>query len=359
MPAKEWTLAEALKEGGYTTALFGKWHLGYKPEFNPVEHGFDQFNGFISGNIDAHSHHDKVDILDWWQNQQLRDEPGYHTDLITEHTIGFIRRNKERPFLIFVSHAAPHDPHQARGSQIIRGPDKGSVPAWGEQGMSYSEDPEDENWLIKHFVLPLDEGVGRIREEIESQGLAEHTIIWFISDNGGTKENKTTSAKTRGMKGSSYEGGHRVPGIVWAPGRVTPGKCSELILSMDIMPTSLAQAGVRIPDGHRFDGIDVGPALCESKPLPERPVIWGHDSNGALRKGKWKLVMNELYDLDADPQEQHDLAAEHPSLVEQMAKERAAIFQEALRDSPYEKLVAARETEKKQSNKRSDAGGGE
>ena len=186
LPDKEWTFAEALKQGGYATAIFGKWHLGYKPEFNPINHGFDQFNGFISGNIDAHSHFDRMVIKDWWQNDKLLDEPGYHTDLITEHTIKFIRKNRDQPFFIYAAHGTPHNPNQARGSKIQRGPEKGKVPQWGEQGMTYSKDPNDENWLIKHFILPLDEGVGQIREEIENLGLANDTILWFISDNGGT-----------------------------------------------------------------------------------------------------------------------------------------------------------------------------
>lgn len=79
MPAEEWTFPEAMKSAGYSTGIFGKWHLGYKPEFNPTLHGFDQFNGFISGNIDAHSHRDRVKTLDWWQGTELKDEPGYHT----------------------------------------------------------------------------------------------------------------------------------------------------------------------------------------------------------------------------------------------------------------------------------------
>ena len=134
-------------------------------------------------------------------------------------------------------------------------------------------------------------------------GLANDTILWFISDNGGTGSNKTTSPLTRAGKSSMYEGEHRVPGIVWAPGRVTPGKCSELIMGMDIMPTSLAMAKIEPPKDHQFDGVDAGPALFESKQLAERTVIWGRDANGAIRRGPWKLVKDELYNLDKDPQE--------------------------------------------------------
>ena len=335
LPDQEWTLAEALKSAGYNTAIFGKWHLGYKPEFNPTRHGFDQFNGFISGNVDAHSHYDRVLVKDWWQNNKVEDEPGYHTDLITDHTLEFIRRNKDRPFFIYAAHGTPHSPHQARASLIQRGPQKGKIPA-GETPTEYSNNPRDDNWLIKHFVLPVDEGVGRIRRELNELGLAEHTILWFISDNGGTKGNYSTSPMTREGKASLYEGGHRVPGIVWAPGRVTPGICSELIVGMDLMPTSLSIAKVNQPKGVVLDGIDVGPALFDSKPLPVRPVIWGKGLVGALRVGHWKLVKNKLYHLGDDPTETKDLAAQYPQRLRQMVKKRQAIFTDAIEDSPYD-----------------------
>jgi len=335
MPDHEWTLAEALKEGGYKTAIFGKWHLGYKPEFNPIRHGFDQFNGFISGNIDAHSHYDRVLVKDWWQNQEVQDEPGYHTDLITEHTLRFIRENQDKPFFIYAAHGTPHSPHQARGSPVLRGPQKGKIPA-GEPPTKYSNNPKDENWLIKHFVLPLDEGVGRIRRELVELGLAENTLLWFISDNGGTKGNYSTSLMTRGGKASLYEGGHRVPGIVWAPGRILPGTSSELIVGMDIMPTTLALAKIQLPDEIKMDGIDVGPALFKSRPLPERAVLWEKNGKGALRVGSWKLVRNELYNLQKDPQEKQNLARRYPERVRHMQKKLEAIFETAMLESPYD-----------------------
>ncbi|OVE75640.1 hypothetical protein BVX97_03985 [bacterium E08(2017)] len=342
MPDKEWTIGEALKTGGYTTAIFGKWHIGYKKEFNPVLHGFDQFNGFVSGNIDAHSHYDRMETFDWWQNEELKDEPGYHTDLLTDHTIDFIRRHKDKPFFIYVPHGAPHSPHQARGSKILRGPQKGTLPPWAEQGVTYSDDPNDDNWLMKQFVLPVDDGVGRIRKEVENLGLAKKTVIWFISDNGGTKRNGTTSPQTRSGKGSFYEGGHRVPGIIWAPGYIKPGVCNELIIGMDIMPTTLTMAGVATPDGHHFDGVDVTQTLLKSTKLPERTLIWGRESLRAVRKGPWKVVDKELYNLDDDPQETRDLASEKPKLFSALLQEGSAMYQEAISESPWEEIVAAR-----------------
>ena len=168
-------------------------------------------------------------------------------------------------------------------------------------------------------------------------------------DNGGTKKNKTTSPKTREGKASVYEGGHRVPGIVWAPGRVTPGTSSELVVSMDIMPTSLTMANVDVPEGHRFDGLDVGPALFESKSLAERTVIWGRGVSFALRRGPWKLVqhskrkkVNELYHLDEDPGEIRNLSVAHSERVQQLVGELNAIYEEALSESPYEFVTMPR-----------------
>jgi arylsulfatase A len=336
--AEEWTFPEALKGAGYATAVFGKWHIGYKTKFHPLRHGFDQFNGFISGNIDAQSHYDRMSTFDWWQNDERKDEPGYHSDLITEHSLDFIKRHKDQPFFIYAAHGTPHSPHQARGSKIQRGPDKGKVPAWGKGEPSYSSKPGDKDWLIKHFMLPVDEGVGRIRKQVEDLGLANDTIIWFISDNGGTKGNKTTSPQTRQGKGSTYEGGHRVPGIVWAPGRVQPGVSSALVVGMDIMPSSLALAKLPIPPDHKLDGVDVSAALFAGKALPDRPVLWGRSTkNLALRLGPWKLVGKELYNLDSDPQEKKDLAAQHPERVARMTQQSQALFAEMLAESPYDK----------------------
>ena len=144
---------------------------------------------------------------------------------------------------------------------------------------------------------------------------------------------------TRAGKGSTYEGGHRVPGIVWAPNRIGPGKCGELIVGMDIMPTSLAMANLVPRKKHRFDGIDVGTAIFEKKNLTERPVIWGKNSSGALRRGPWKLVKNELYNLYDDPRERKDVALNYPDRVKQMIKERSVIFEEAIGDSPYDNRI--------------------
>lgn len=337
----EWTFAEAMKSAGYATGAFGKWHLGYKPEFNPTLHGFDEFKGFVSGNIDAHSHMDRMDTQDWWQGTELKDQPGYHTDLITANALDFIDRHQDEPFFLYMPHGTPHSPHQARASKIQRGPRKGEIPDWAPDE-TYSDTPGDDDWMIRHFILPLDESVGRIRAKIEELGLAENTVLWFVSDNGGTQKNYTMSDLTRGGKNSFFEGGHRVPGIVWAPGQIEAGTLSdETILTFDIMPTSMALAGVKAPKNHILDGIDVSRAIFKGKALPHTVRFWNMHDRGALRDGKWKLYVNAeeqlLFDLESDPQETTDLTSENPERAENMRKVYDSMLKETRASSPYAK----------------------
>ena len=339
---KEWTFAEAMKSAGYKTGLMGKWHLGYKPEYNPLKHGFDQFNGFISGNIDAHSHLNRKNEQDWWQGEELKDQPGYHTDIINDEAINFIEKNKDEPFFLYIAHGSPHSPHQARASAFERGPNKGEIPSWSPNE-SYSNNKAKEDWLIRHFILPVDEGVGQIRKKLDELEITKNTMIWFISDNGGTKKNYTMSSKTRSGKASFYEGGIRVPGIIWAPGRVPAGSQSdEAILSFDIMPTTMKISGITAPDNLKLDGRDVTPAVFENKQLESVVHFWNMKGvGGALRDGVWKIVINEekddvqLYNLELDSREKKDLTLEFPKRVKNMSSIYHEMIKETAADSPY------------------------
>ena len=226
----------------------------------------------------------------------------------------------------------------ARRSSAAR--TRAASPPWAPD-QTYNKTPGDDDWLIRHFYLPLDESVARIRAKVEALGLSRRTIIWFISDNGGTRNNFSLSPNTREGKNSMYEGGHRVPGIVWAPGRIEPGGVSDaLILSFDIMPTSMAMAGVSAPEGHRLDGIDVGRALFEGRALRNNPRFWNQQKRGAMRDGHWKLVVTgnrrELFDLSQDPKEKKNLAAKHPDRVAQMHAAYQAFVVKTRADSPYD-----------------------
>jgi len=345
---KEWTYPEAMKEGGYKTGIFGKWHLGYKPEYNPLNHGFDEFIGFISGNIDAHSHLDRVNTKDWWKGKKLMAEEGYHTDLINSHAIDFIDKHKDSPFFLYVAHGSPHSPFQARGSKIQRGASKGQVPVGAPQE-TYSDKPGSDDWLMRHFVLPVDEGVGAIREKVIELGLADHTIILFISDNGADRNNGTDSKLTREKKGSFYEGGHRVPAVIWSPSKITKGSVSdELMLTFDLMPTSMKLAGISTPEGLEFDGRDISLALFENKTLPLTTTMWNRAfKGGALRQGDLKIVVNnvkggkatiELYDLSKDPQEKNNLANDQPEKTQAMRAIYDKMLSETRAENPYKHI---------------------
>ena len=315
---QHFTFAEAMKFGGYATGVYGKWHLGYYPEHNPLNHGFDHFIGFKSGQIDYHSHIDRVEKRDWFHGKELKDEMGYATDLNTDDALEFIGRYKDKPFFLYLAYGAPHAPMQGRGSKINRGPGAGTIPEYAKEYPNL--DGKGGYVLAGEMIKAVDEGVGLIREKLEALGLSENTVIWFISDNGGSPQNRTSPKRLRGVKGSVYEGGHRVPGIVWAPGRIKSGQVSaEIVLTMDLMPTSLAMAGIPTPEGHFFDGIDLGPLLFEQMPLSHRYVFW---SQGAIRDGDWKLVTskreNELYNLKEDLGERNTLSNQYPERVQKL-----------------------------------------
>jgi len=318
---KEWTFPEALKQAGYTSAIFGKWHLGYKPKYNPIKHGFDEFIGFVSGNIDAYSHRDQESVKDWWHGEKLT-------------------------------------PFQARASKIERGPRKGTIHESAPEE-TYSNNPEDEDFLMRHFVLPVDQGVGMIRKKVEELGIADNTMIWFISDNGADRHNHTMSSLTRNSKGSFYEGGHRVPAILWAPSKVKAGSTSdELMLTFDLMPTTLKLAGVDTPEGFKFDGEDIAPAIFNGETLVERPVLWNRRTNGALRLGDFKLVVHgkngadELFDMSKDPQEQNDIVMQNTDKAKELKEIYDKLLAETRKDSPYTNSSSKKKSkEKKGSNK--------
>src|SRR5690606_818458 len=145
------TLAELLKASGYATGIMGKWHLGYKKEFNPVNQGFDEFYGYLSGNVDYHSHYDNAGIFDWWHNQDSLREEGYVTDLITAHAVDFIRQHRDGPFFLYVPHEAPHVPFQGRNDTAYRYPGR---------KFTYYGPVEDQKATYHEMIEAMDEGVG-------------------------------------------------------------------------------------------------------------------------------------------------------------------------------------------------------
>lgn len=314
----QWTLGEAMKQHGYQTALFGKWHLGYEPKFNPIKQGFDEFRGFVAGNIDYHRHIDQEGNFDWWTQAELKDDPGYLTDLLSDYAVDFVRRQKDHPFLLIITHGAPHSPIQNR-----------ETPGFRIEGKLAKQQPrqklEDGQAVYNDMINIMDEGIGKLVAEVDAQGLREKTLIIFCSDNGPQKP-KGSSGRYRGGKGSVYEGGHRVPGIFNWVGTLPAGTvCETPILTMDMLPTFVDMAGgIPVAEAPKaLDGISVVSAL-HGTTIKRGPLYWQHKAGKAVRDGDWKLVTRnekiDLFNLTEDPSEKKNLAAEYPAKVKALSK---------------------------------------
>lgn len=332
----ETTFAEVLKQAGYSTGLIGKWHQGYphnSDDFHPQNHGFDEFIGYHSGNIDFISHVGDHDKHDWWHGRAETREEGYSTHLINGYALDFVRRHAQakQPFCLYIAHEAIHNPVQVPGDPIRR--TESNWDRWKWQDVSTEERIEK----YRGMTLPIDEGVGGLRQALIDLEIAENTCVLFFSDNGPSGDFPSGSPNLRGGKGSVYEGGHKVPAIAWWPGKIKPdSQSNEPLISLDVMPTLLSLAGI---DGSKcaLDGKDLSPVLFANGSLQERPLFWASLSNSgarseAMREGRWKLVVHhphapagtfehprlELFDLDSDPTEQSDVSEMHPARTAEM-----------------------------------------
>lgn len=308
----EITFANVLGEAGYATALFGKWHLGYEPQYNPIHRGFDRFRGYVSGNVDFFSHVDQAGVFDWWNQDRLEDDAGYTTHLITRYSVDFIRQQRDRPFCLYVAHEAPHYPYQGPHDQAERS----AGTAFRTEGST-----DDIQRTYREMVQEMDRGIGDIRRVLEELELSQHTLVLFFSDNGANKNG--SNGPLRGAKGSDWEGGHRVPCLAWWPGKIAAGRrTDQLAITLDVMPTLLDAAGITPPKSRPLDGMSLLPVLTGKSEPVERQLFW----NGqAVRRGHWKLIRNAkglngvgLFDLNTDLGEQHNVAGQHPALVTEL-----------------------------------------
>lgn len=343
----EYTFAEALRDAGYTNGIVGKWHQGYTENsevYHPQNHGFDEFIGYHSGNIDYVSHVGDHNKHDWWHGRTETHEEGYATHLINRYATDFIRRHKDGPFCLYLAHLAIHNPVQVPGDPVRRTEEDG----WKRwQAANEAERIEK----FKGMTLPIDEGVGEIRRTLAELGIAENTLVLFFSDNGASSDFPSGSTALRGGKGTVYEGGHKVPFIAWWPGTIAPGTSNATPgITLDIMPTLLSLAGVPMPTERPLDGVDLSPTLLRGQPTPARPLYWASLGNNgsraeALRDGVWKLVVQhpsaapgtfdnekaELYRLDTDPEEKQDLAADEPERTAAMLAQIKAWYADTQR----------------------------
>lgn len=318
----EITFPKLLKKAGYTTAIFGKWHLGYHRKYNPIHHGFDQFRGFVSGNVDYISHVNQAGAYDWWYRDQQIEEDGYTTHVITHYAMRFIEANKDRPFCLYLAHAAVHYPYQGPHDPPERTRYGSVLPGRQDKKQAYLEMTEE-----------LDRSVGQVVAALRRFHLEERTLVFFFSDNGAVT-NVGSNGALRGHKGTVWEGGHRVPAVAYWPGFIKPGTvCDELAMNFDLMPTMLSLAGVSLPADHRLDGCDLSSAVLENQPVDERTLFWEHAGSLAARQGPWKLVRTRsgeigLFNLDRDLGERDNLASQYPDRVRQMLTDIEAWQQE-------------------------------
>ena len=297
---KEYTFANALKGVGYTTGIFGKWHLGHLPEFNPTARGFDEFIGLLTGNIDYFTHF-KGDQLDWWKGTTSLEEKGNSTTLIVDHSVDFITRHKAEPFCLYVSFNAVHTPIQD--------------PVTGENGKGAD--------TFTKVVQSMDDGAGKVVQALKDNGLADKTLVFFFSDNGShLGVAGSSSGPLRGSKGDLFEGGHRSPTLAWWPGRIAAGSTSgETAMGIDLMPTMMELAGTTLPPERKIDGISMVPML-QGKELAKRPIFWAMGTRRAMREGPWKLFTDKtetmLFNVEQDLGEKNDLAKQNPEMVTRM-----------------------------------------
>ncbi len=304
LPAMLSVLPRELKKAGYTCGIFGKWHLGYEPHFNPLEHGWDEFIGYLGGNVDYFTHRETSDLHVYFRGRLPIYRPGYMTHLITEDSIGFIERNKAKPFFLYIPHECPHLPHQ--------GPDD------REKVVNEANWNRPDQATYIAMLEDLDTQVGRILAAIDKAGIADNTVVVFASDNGGIASTSNL-AKLRGAKSTTFEGGIRVPLIVRWPGHVQPGVVSHQVsATFDLTASFLALAGV---DTSRLnlDGMDIIGHLTQGNADFPRTLFWrgkrGDKTWWAVRAGDLKYVRHTkaghtedwLFDLENDAEEQHTL----------------------------------------------------
>jgi arylsulfatase A-like enzyme len=304
IPSSEILLPQLLAKQGYATLLAGKWHLGDLPQYHPLKHGFDHFQGLLRG-------HD-TDPREFWRDNQIIDRQAPLETLTQRYTTAatdFIaaQAKKKEPFFLMLAHTSPHTPLTGTYAQAVE---------------------------------EIDASVGQIRTALKQANLEDNTLIFFSSDNGPapTENGKPggSSGPLRAGKFSTYEGGIRVPAIAWFPAKIKPKVEPQPAILLDCFPTFLTLAGAKTPD-KPIDGKDLTPLLFQNKPRDGADLFFYlADRLQAHRSGNWKLKLPdklsaapELYDLEKDPAEATDLAKEHPEIVkrlrQQMVDEQKAL----------------------------------
>lgn len=322
LPLSERTVADRLKDEGYATALIGKWHLGIQdPRYRPMSRGFTHHYGFLGGANHYFADKRPTQLLQAkiFRNGQEVDEKEYLTDAFAREAVDYIDSHKADPFFLYLAFNAPHTPNQVTDEYLQR--------------VKHIADPERRKYAA--MICSLDDAVGRVIDKIQAEGLDEHTLIFFVGDNGGQlKHGFPSNAPFRGGKGDTLEGGIHVPFLVCWTGSLPAGKIyDQPVITLDILPTALAASGT--PQPGNLDGVNLLPYLSGKKRgAPHEELFWrfnfppGAEADRhtwAIRRGDWKLVKNRgeeprLYNLATDPGERTDLSRTEPRKAQAMRK---------------------------------------
>jgi arylsulfatase A-like enzyme len=317
----EWTLPQMLKQAGYKTAIVGKWHLGHTDrKYWPSQRGFDYSYGPLIGEID-HFKHSSHGVLDWYRNNKPVKEAGYDTQLFGADAVRLINGyDSKSPFFLYLAFTAPHTPYQAPQSYLDK----------------YKNIADPLRRAYAAQITAMDDEVGKVVDALDKRKLRDNTLIFFVSDNGGTRSNMfageaavkgdlpPNNGPYRDGKGSVYEGGTRVVALANWPGRIKPGTTNNDVMHIvDIYPTLAGLAGAQLGKNKPLDGVDVWPTIGEGKPTSREEMVYNIEPYRAgVRKGNWKLVWTtllpqqvELFDLSKDPSESTNVAEQNPDTV--------------------------------------------
>jgi arylsulfatase A-like enzyme len=342
LPPEERTIAEALGEAGYANrGAFGKWHMGHlEPQWHPLAQGFTTFHGVYNGAAD-HFTRDRDGETDWHIDRTPSDEKGYTSDLIGAAASDFITQHaKEGPFFCYVPFSAPHDPHQAPEEYVKR---------YAALDDNPNDNEPSHKQLYAAMIACMDDRIGDILQSIEKAGIADNTLVWFFSDNGGIENIKENNKPLRAGKLTAYEGGIRTVSAVWWPGVIEGGRKIEApIVNIDIFPTIMSIVGGKTEGGQPIDGIDCSAVLKGGADKLDRDVYAFTGQRGlqdeeiaVTQPDGWKLLVIgpdvrkeggiksaghkiQLFNVIEDPNETRDRASEKPELVEALGKKLIA-----------------------------------
>jgi arylsulfatase A-like enzyme len=321
LPLEERTLAGALKDAGYRTAIAGKWHLGcHEKPYRPLQRGFDSQYGMYGGAIDYFTH-DRDGGLDWHRNEKALREDGYSTNLIGREAVRIIEEHDpKQPLFLYLAFNSPHAPLQAPPEYLER----------------YKSITNKNRRTYAAMTTCMDDVIARVLAALDRRGMRDNTLILFSSDNGGPLRFGANNGPLREGKGTVYEGGVRVPAFAVWPGRIKAGAVvNEMLHIVDWHPMLLRLAGASLKPPLPLDGRDAWRTIAEGRPSPRSEILHNATPDGgAIRCGDWKLVVNgrradnrrqaaasptiELFHIAKDPYEKENLAADEPEKVNEL-----------------------------------------